>query len=388
MSNWALAYGGACSQQGIMPRVELKDEDDNYSHIELNGNCPERFSNRVDDIEAVALAQALAQTENIVHMNLSYNKITDEGARALSGMLRRNSSLNHLDLAYNEIGHRGWRSIADALMSNQGLTYLNMSGNNITGERNSDWSDSKEVGGMAIGTMLQANHTLRTLNLTRCGLGVCSIVGIAQALIDHPSLTSLGLGSPCLQGVQEELSVAQHLSELLRRNNVLTELDLTRFRLNDDQFSTLLPAYVFNDSLTSLLVSANRLTQDGGQEIAKLLTRRHDLSVVDVSYNKLDSAGAKAIAQALRINQGIVTLNLAHCSIGEDGLVALADGLQGSLSISHLQLWGNMWTPKAAKVFYANRARLEEMGYVDFEFQVVDGVPQVVLAEGGDTIGL
>lgn len=383
MATWALTYGAACAERGILPRPELKSAGDELQSVRLAGNAPERFAARVGDTEAAALAAALGQCDQATEVDLSYNEISDEGARALADMLRRTTALKHLNLAYNDIGHRGWRTLADALMANTTLETLSVAGNAIGGERHSAHSDMREVGGIACGTMLKMNRTLRTVDFSACELGVCSIVGVAQAMITQGSVTSLNLSNPLLPGAQEGLSVAQHLSEMLRKNNTLETLNLSRFKLTDEQFSIMLPSLVFNDGLRHLLLSSNQLSQDGGAEIGKLLARRHDICSIDLSSNKIDNRGARDIAHTLKQNQGVESLDLSYCAIGEEGLVAVAEGLGSNSSVSTLKLWGNDWTQRASQTFYAHRQRLEQMAFIDFEFCVVDGIPQVLLAPGG-----
>ncbi|KAJ9469752.1 FERM domain-containing protein C [Diplonema papillatum] len=383
-STWSVVYAGACSENGLIPRRELKDKsDDDVQRIQLNGNCAERFSRRVNDLEAAALAQAVVQSNVVEELDLSYNEITDEGARLLADMLMTCTSLKYLNLAYNSIEHKGWRSIANCLVKNQSLLSLNIAGNCIGGASDPEHPELREIGGKTIGTVLRENHTLQELNFASCGLGVAAVVGLAQALIGHPSVVTLNIASLLVNNLQDRLSVAQHLSEMLRKNGTLVQLNLNRCLISDELLSIMLPAFVFNEGLTSILLSANKLSQDGAGELAKLLLRRHDLSVVDISSNNISSAGAAAIAATLKTNHGICSLNLSYCGVGEDGLVAVMEGLRQNTSISTLLLWGNHWTPKACQFFYAHRARLSELLFFDCEFQVVDGFPNVVLHEEG-----
>ena len=382
MSTWILAYCAACSERGVLPREELKGDEERESVI-LNGNCPERFSCKVGDDEVAILCQAISQSSCVKEVDISYNNVGDEGARHLAGLLRRSSSLEYLSLAYNNVTSRGWRLIAQALMENTSLLGLNIAGNSITG----DDPTNREFGGKVIGMLLAANTTLQYLNFKSCGLGVNSLVGIAQSMLAHPSVVSLNLASPLLPSLQDRMSVAHHLAEMLKKNTVLQELDLSRSMLDDSQLQVMLPAFVCNDPIRSLLLGSNKMSQDGGVEVSKLLARRHDLAVVDISSNEIQSKGAVAIASTLRANQGIMVLHMAYCKIAEEGLIALAEGLRDNSSITTLSLWGNQWSPKACSVFYSIKTRLEELIEFDCEFQVVDGEPQVLLAEGGGVRG-
>ena len=374
-ANWGLVYRAACSEQGLLPREELKDTE-SVDSIVLNGNCKERFSSRVDDAETAALCQAVSQTDCVTELDLSYSNVTDEGARHIAGLLKTSSSLQYLSLQYNSITSRGWRLIAQSAMENNTLLGLNVAGNAICG----DDPANRESGGKIVGMLLRANRTLQVLNLKACGLGVNALVGVAQALTDHPSLLSLNIANPIMACLQERASVAQHLAEMIKKNGVLQELDLSRMMLSDATLQTMLPALVANDSIRALVLSANKLSCDGGVDVAKVLARRHDIVLLNLSSNEIGNAGAAAVAQTLRASSMLQHLSLAHCAIAEDGLVAVAECLRTNTTLTSLFLWGNHWTPKACKVFYSIKTRLEELLEFDCEFQVVDGVPQVVQA--------
>ena len=103
---------------------------------------------------------------------------------------------------------------------------------------------------MAIADMLPANPTLRTLNLSSCGIKTGTIIGLATALREHPSLTSLNIDKPLLPGVQEGLSVATHLSGMIKVNTALTELHMSKWKMNDDQLELMLPSLTANKGLS------------------------------------------------------------------------------------------------------------------------------------------
>jgi Ran GTPase-activating protein (RanGAP) involved in mRNA processing and transport len=267
-----------------------------------------------------------------------------------------------LSLAHNNIGSVGARALADALMLNLSVVVLNLQGNSIG-----------QDGGAAIGTMLRGNNALVSLHLGGCSIPVNALVFVLQAIINHPTLSSLNLDKPLLCNPQEVLCATQHLSQAVKMNTVLTEVSLNNWGLFDDHFTQLLPSLAHNGNITSLSLQGNKLTKAGGILLAKLISRRPDLSFLNLTGNHLDDEGAIALAAAMRGHSGMQRLLLGFNAIGERGLIALADALQLSPGLTHVLLWGNHFTPKAAAVFNKYRKRLDALEECDISLYIVDG---------------
>ena len=96
-------------------------------HLQLNGNCTTRFAAHVQDLDAVAIVQALqAASTGVETMDFSYNFLGNRAATTLAEFIRKDSALNALNLAFNEITSAGGRALAQALVINKSITHLNL----------------------------------------------------------------------------------------------------------------------------------------------------------------------------------------------------------------------------------------------------------------------
>ncbi|CAF2070889.1 unnamed protein product [Rotaria magnacalcarata] len=81
-------------------------------------------ANRITDVGAAFLAQALQQNQTVIKLGLAWNKIGDTGAKYLAEALRNNTTLNKLDLWGNEITENGVHYLFEALQYNRVLLEL------------------------------------------------------------------------------------------------------------------------------------------------------------------------------------------------------------------------------------------------------------------------
>eukprot|EP00760_Papus_ankaliazontas_P028474 PhM_4_TR3735/c0_g1_i1/m.14981 len=367
--SWQQLYVQNCQENGVAPRPELDTDDDSQlENVSLPGNTPNNFGNKLVDEDVAALCIPLSTTSVVSTLDLSFNKIGDHGAIALAEALRSNSSLIALNLSFNDIGALGARALADAAMLNLTLLSLILRGNDIEDE-----------GANALGMMLRGNNSLQVLDVARTGCSTKSLVCILQAVSNHPALVELHIDRPLLPGVHDVACVVSHLTLCLSKNSVLRHIGMGYMPFCDEDVQALLPAWVQNTSLQSVLLRGNRLSALGGLHIAKLLARRHDISLVDLEGNRIDNDGAVNIANAIRHCTSLETLLLASNNIGEKGLTAIADSVPLCPSLQTLTLWGNRWGPVAAQRYHKLPVGRTSVMNLDFTTQVVDGVVHVVL---------
>ena len=86
----------------------------------------------IGDVEATALAGALANTTTLKTLYLWQNSIGDAGATALAGALATKPALTTLCLGQNDVGDAGAALLAVALTTNEALTTLNLYQNKTT----------------------------------------------------------------------------------------------------------------------------------------------------------------------------------------------------------------------------------------------------------------
>jgi len=148
---------------------------------------------------AIAIAGALRTNNSLQELDLSHNAFDrgewgrqggQVGAR-LSEALVVNSSLRSLRLCWNALCLADMLQLAGVLRVNRTLTSLSLSGNTMGRE-------SCE-GARAFAQALVANDSLRTLDLSYCGIEAAGGASLVNALGENSSLRELDLsGNPGL----------------------------------------------------------------------------------------------------------------------------------------------------------------------------------------------
>ena len=142
---------------------------------------------------AIAIAGALRTNNSLQELDLSHNAFDrgewgrlggQVGAR-LSEALLVNSSLRSLQLCWNALCLQDMLQLAGALRVNRTLTSLSLSGNTMGHE-------SCE-GARAFAEVLVANDSLRTLDLSYCGIEAVGGASLVNALCKNSSLRELDL---------------------------------------------------------------------------------------------------------------------------------------------------------------------------------------------------
>eukprot|EP01012_Entosiphon_sulcatum_P032605 TRINITY_DN41447_c0_g1_i1.p1 TRINITY_DN41447_c0_g1~~TRINITY_DN41447_c0_g1_i1.p1 ORF type:complete len:600 (-),score=97.31 TRINITY_DN41447_c0_g1_i1:4-1803(-) len=184
------------------------------------------------------------------------NEIGVEGAQLLAAMLRTNRTLTALDCGENDIGNEGAQAISHVLLQNDSLTRLNIRGNNVTPD-----------GLRFLAKMLQTNQTLASLDLSDNNIGDEGAELLATALTSNRSLTQLTLS----KRVEDAGAVA--LAMMLQANTTLRELDLRDNRIGHEGLRAFVNTLKENRTVTSLQVVP---IEDGNEQqvlIGKLCAR-------------------------------------------------------------------------------------------------------------------
>lgn len=138
-------------------------------------------SNRLNDDKTRMLASGLARNLSVTRLDLSRNDIACAGAEAVAALLTKRSALSFLELGDNDIGARGAAALARAVArgaASRALQHLSLRRNRRVGDE----------GGAAIADALAdasargEKLTLRTLDLSACGVGARTAAALARLL--------------------------------------------------------------------------------------------------------------------------------------------------------------------------------------------------------------
>lgn len=132
------------------------------------------------------------------------------------------------------------------------------------------------------------------------------------------------------------------LSDLLRSNSVLVELDLRNFCVRPEKIVEICDALRWNRTVRALNVSNTRPTQVGLAAICALLETSATLTDLNLAgNNELRDEGAILLAVALQKNKALVRLNFSGTVTSDSGVTALADALKDHPTIEYINLWSN-----------------------------------------------
>ena len=183
--------------------------------------------------EGVSSIAQLLHTQQLVHLDLSYNTISDKGAEHIANALGSNTSLLHLDLSINTISDEGAEHIANALGSNTSLRLLNLESCGITDE-----------GMTKLSGALSRNHTLQELCLSKNPFTDDGLLELGESLQKNQGLRTLKINSDVDLRMKELLKYNSTLSKVtsqgleifvfcLTENKQITRLDVGEFGEQD-----------------------------------------------------------------------------------------------------------------------------------------------------------
>jgi Ran GTPase-activating protein (RanGAP) involved in mRNA processing and transport len=176
--------------------------------------------------------------------------------------------------------------------------------------------------------LLSAHCRGNTFSLRENGLGVCFARAVAQVLAGNDFYTLVDLS-----GNRFKDAGAQHIADLLRRNESIVHLSLKSNDMGPDGVSAIAEALTVNCTLTSLDlggirgINRNHMGSRGADALGQMLTANHVLCMLDLSSNGLGLEGTGLLAQGLAENGSIVNLNVASNNIGPDGCKVLCAAL-------------------------------------------------------------
>lgn len=159
---------------------------------------------------AKALARGLKDSSSLVELSMACNCIEDDGAEWLSGVFGQNTSLSTLCLSNCSIGPDGVIDILRELGEFTALKVLDISNNDI---------------GKGIDKMydMLVDNSLEELIIGNCGLKEEGYVLLGSALEMNHSLTTLDVGWPRLQGDSND-AFMEAFMKMLRVNTTLKDM--------------------------------------------------------------------------------------------------------------------------------------------------------------------
>ena len=289
--------------------------------------------NRLGTLGSRAVSQLLSKNHLVVMLNISGTSVGQDGVEILSSGLSANRSVLHLGLANNSLSGKSMERFMHAV-SHSSITHLDLSSNNLGNcaadaiayvlagsERNDcklkvlDLSETRlgyaasdkifaamtrnsslesllmprnPIGSLpnpALAHLISDNLTLRTLDLTGCGLRSNGAAAIGEGLAKNHSLKVLLIGSNAFEVMTPQEEQIEAFASGLSRNSALTVLDLSNNRITDRGGVVLCNVLRSHATISQIILRDNELREQTGQMLADMTRTRRRLVKISVENN-------------------------------------------------------------------------------------------------------
>ena len=230
-------YASKCDELKCEPLITVLQQIDEavgkgeaVSKLNLRGISKTKLNEKVTGTKLKAVAETFGN--DLERLDLSYNFVDDSSCEPLMGLLQTSPSLKELDLSGNDLCVHGSLLLAKALATEKDkqpvLEALSLQGNPLGDE-----------GGFAISDSIRKNVNLRELNLNDTGIGISSLINVADALTtDNRTIEVIEIGNPKLTTLESEHIL--YVARMLACNPNIRALNLKKHPLRDASFSVLL----------------------------------------------------------------------------------------------------------------------------------------------------
>lgn len=272
---------------------------------------------------SILIEQTIKQLRNdeITSLKLNLSNYYTVDKQAFRDILTINTSLTKLDLSGFCINEDTIQPICEGLEQNGYVTTL-------------DLSNTGRDGLECICHLIKTTLTITYLDLS--ANGYYSIVEICEALQINRSIVTFKLNYYDLDDSPEDID---SLSELIRHNSTLTNLELKSNFTDETELDNIIDALTRNTTIAHLDLSFNDLTYIQIRDLFVSLQTNTTLMSLNLRYNSLDDKCIQIISESLKQNTTLNKLDISHNSyITETGIQQLFESLKNNSSITTLHI--------------------------------------------------
>ncbi|XP_077320202.1 NACHT, LRR and PYD domains-containing protein 3-like [Lithobates pipiens] len=270
-------------------------------------------------IPSEGLGKLIQAIRNIGSLRLDRNNLKDSSCPHLASGIRNNQTLRTLSLSKNNLQGPHFRDLMEALITSQ-IEKLFLNGNLLS-----------SCPHLASG--IRNNQTLRTLNLSENNLEGPHFRDLMEALITS-RIEKLLLENNHLTN-----SSCPHLVSLIRNNQTLRTLSLSKNNLEGPHFRDLMEALT-TSRIEELELERNHLRESSCPHLASGIRNNQTLRKLNLSENNLEGPHFRDLMAALTTSQ-IEKLDLKNNGLTDSSCPHLASGIRNNQTLRTLYLSGN-----------------------------------------------
>ncbi|KAG5500527.1 hypothetical protein JKF63_03621 [Porcisia hertigi] len=248
--------------------------------------------------------------------------------------LREDSQLRVLVLEENSFGLRGVTALMEAIEENPNrIRELRLGKNNL-----------KDQAAVVIGhTLSRSGCGLKVLDLSENNITKLGVIPIVTAL-ERPFSEIVELS---FHNNQIECDAASYLSQALRAAPKLKHLHLGYNALRDNGAAQIARSVPFAACLSTLDLTANRISREGGEEMVRaLMAPTCTVQRLNLRHNQLDSETIERFADVIAHNTSLIQLFLGFMNPSPESAVTVLSAIPQNHTLLLLDIYGWKLSPQ------------------------------------------
>ncbi|KAM3919263.1 NACHT, LRR and PYD domains-containing protein 12-like [Leptodactylus fuscus] len=314
--------------------------------------------NNLPDTSCTQLASVIRNNQSLKILHLSNNRLSGPHFSDLMAALSSPAcKIETLQLASNYLPDTACAQLASVIRNNQSLKIIDLTNNCLSGPHFSD----------LMAALSSPACRIEELHLGNNNLPDTSCIHLASVIRNNQSLKILVLSRNSLSGPHfsnlmaalsspdcriEELHLAYNdlpdtsctqLASVIRNNQSLKTLDLSGNRLSGPHFNDLMAALSSPDCrIEKLRLRGNNLPDTSCTQLASVIRNNQSLKILDLSNNRLSGPHFSDLMAALSSPAcRIQELHLAGNDLQDTSCTQLASGIRNNQSLKKLDLTNN-----------------------------------------------
>ena len=331
-------------------------------------------SNKITDEGTKKLAEAIQVNTALKELNISKNNISDKGAKRLAEAIQMNTTLQELNVSKNWISNEGVMRIVEACTINRTLHKLVCTHNNLSKSGLADiieyireenavqtldasWNSivKRKQHEQDSNYKLFIKTTYQLLDIQKQTLQSYND-DVVEDLWHINEITELkyrvkflqisfecffNVDSIDLQSTILSNFEVESLTDCLKTNSRLIELNISNSLTQDSSVLTFSSCLMTNRTLCKLNLSSNKITDEGTKKLAEVIQVNTALQELNISKNNITDEGAKRLAEAIQMNTTLQELNISKNNITDEGAKRLAEAIQVNTTLQELNVSKN-----------------------------------------------